>query len=105
MPIYEYQCLKCGRRVEKIQKFSDPPLKTHEQCGGKLERVLHAPAIQFKGTGFYITDYARKSTSAESPSSASISDTGKKGDSGGAKSGASESQASKTAAEGKKKKA
>jgi putative FmdB family regulatory protein len=62
VPLYEYQCRKCGQRVEKIQKFSDPPLTRCEHCGGKLERLLSSPAIQFKGTGWYLTDYARKSS-------------------------------------------
>ncbi|MGH9356357.1 MAG: FmdB family zinc ribbon protein [Terriglobia bacterium] len=63
MPLYEYQCKGCGAIVEKIQKFSDAPLRKCEKCGGKLERLLSSPAIQFKGSGFYITDYARKSGS------------------------------------------
>jgi len=59
MPVYEYECGKCGGRVEEIQKFSDPPPKKHDGCGGRLKRLPSAPAIQFKGSGFYITDYAR----------------------------------------------
>ncbi len=49
MPVYEYECLKCGGRFEEIQKFSDEPLKKHDGCGGKVKRLLSAPAIQFKG--------------------------------------------------------
>lgn len=64
MPLYEYRCQKCGRQVEKIQKFSDPLLKTCEHCGGRLERLVSVPAIQFKGSGWYVTDYARKSAPA-----------------------------------------
>ena len=61
VPLYEYQCPKCGCRFERIQKFSDPDPKKCPNCGaGKLERLLHAPAVQFKGTGWYVTDYARK---------------------------------------------
>ena len=60
MPLYEYRCESCGAVFEKIQKFSDEPLKTHEGCGGVVERLLSAPALQFKGTGWYVTDYARK---------------------------------------------
>ena len=60
MPIYEYECTKCGHRFEKIQKFSDRTVKKCPECGGKVRRLLSAPAIQFKGTGWYITDYARK---------------------------------------------
>jgi putative FmdB family regulatory protein len=65
LPLYEYRCEKCGSRIEKIQKFSDPPLATCEKCGGDLTRLLSAPAIQFKGTGWYVTDYARKSTKGQ----------------------------------------
>ena len=59
MPLYEYECPKDGT-FEKIQKFSDPPLSACPTCGGPVERLLSAPAIQFKGTGWYVTDYARK---------------------------------------------
>jgi putative FmdB family regulatory protein len=61
MPIYEYLCSKCGNTFEKIEKFSDQPLKTHEDCGGPVERLVSAPAFQFKGTGWYVTDYAKGS--------------------------------------------
>ena len=61
MPLYEYECLQCGARFEEIRKFSDPPLTEHEQCGGKLRKLLSPPAIRFKGTGWYVTDYAKKS--------------------------------------------
>lgn len=60
MPLYEYQCDTCGRRVEVIVKFSDPPLEKCPSCGGPVHKLLSSPAIQFKGTGFYITDYAKK---------------------------------------------
>jgi putative FmdB family regulatory protein len=60
VPLYEYQCRKCGHRFEKIQKFSDPELKKCPECGGKVERLLSAPAVQFKGSGWYVTDYAHK---------------------------------------------
>jgi putative FmdB family regulatory protein len=63
MPMYEYQCAACGHRLEAIQKFSDKPLKSCPKCKkAKLERLLSSPAIQFKGTGWYITDYARKNS-------------------------------------------
>lgn len=64
MPLYEYRCGKCGAHIEKIQKFSDPPLETCEKCGGKLERLLSPSAFQFKGSGWYVTDYGRKSSAA-----------------------------------------
>lgn len=66
MPLYEYSCRKCGATIEKIQKFSDPPLTKCEKCGGRLERLLSPPAIQFKGTGWYVTDYARKGAAESS---------------------------------------
>lgn len=65
MPLYEYQCRKCGHRFEKIQKFSDPPVKKCPACGGAVEQLLSAPAVQFKGEGWYVTDYARKGQSAK----------------------------------------
>jgi putative FmdB family regulatory protein len=61
MPLYEYQCTKCGHRFEKIQKFSDKRIKKCPECGGPVEQVISAPAVQFKGSGWYVTDYARKS--------------------------------------------
>jgi putative FmdB family regulatory protein len=62
MPIYEYACTQCGRHCELVQKVTDPPLTKCKVCGGVLKKVLTAPAIQFKGNGWYITDYARKSS-------------------------------------------
>jgi putative FmdB family regulatory protein len=62
MPLYEYRCEACGNRFEKIVKFSDPPLEACPKCGGKVEKLLSSPAFQFKGSGFYITDYAKKSS-------------------------------------------
>lgn len=62
MPLYEYQCKKCRHRFERIQKFSDPHIKKCPDCGGAVEQVLSAPAVQFKGSGWYVTDYARRSS-------------------------------------------
>jgi putative FmdB family regulatory protein len=60
MPLYEYQCHSCQQRFEQIRKFSDPPLTVCPHCGaGSLEKLISSPAIQFKGSGFYITDYAK----------------------------------------------
>jgi putative FmdB family regulatory protein len=59
MPLYEYQCDKCGHRFEVIQKYSDPPIAVCPKCGGEVHKLFSSPAIQFKGSGFYITDYAR----------------------------------------------
>lgn len=64
MPLYEYQCTKCGHRFEKIQKFSDKKIRKCPQCGGPVEQVISAPAVQFKGSGWYVTDYAKKSSTA-----------------------------------------
>jgi len=63
VPIYEYECTKCGHRFERIQKFSDPRVSTCPKCKGRVQQLLHAPAVQFKGSGWYVTDYARKGTS------------------------------------------
>jgi putative FmdB family regulatory protein len=66
MPLYEYKCKKCGHRFEKIVKFSDPPIKKCPKCKkGALEQLVSSPAIQFKGTGWYVTDYAGKSAPPE----------------------------------------
>lgn len=66
MPIYEYQCGSCGHRFERIQKFSDPAQSECPNCGQPVERLVSAPAIQFKGSGWYITDYARKNSPSPS---------------------------------------
>ncbi len=77
MPLYEYKCKSCGDVFEVIQKFSEAPLTLHEGCGGTVERVLSAPALQFKGTGWYITDYARGNGNSKekAPKSDSKSDS------------------------------
>ena len=81
MPLYEYECTQCGQRIEKIQKFSDSPLTTCEKCGGKLEKLISSSAIQFKGTGWYVTDYAHKSATTLPSSNSSDSGNGDKGSS------------------------
>jgi putative FmdB family regulatory protein len=76
MPLYEYQCDACGSRFEVIQKYSDAPVAACTSCGGAVKKLMSSPAIQFKGSGWYITDYARKgSTGAGSPSSSGESAT------------------------------
>jgi putative FmdB family regulatory protein len=60
MPLYEYQCDKCAHRFEVIQKYSDPPIGECPKCGGAVKKLFSSPAIQFKGSGFYITDYAKQ---------------------------------------------
>jgi putative FmdB family regulatory protein len=64
VPLYEYKCLKCGRHTDKIENVSGPHLKKCPHCGGKVESVITAPAIQFKGAGWYVTDYGGKKTSS-----------------------------------------
>jgi putative FmdB family regulatory protein len=74
MPLYEYQCESCKKRFERIQKFSDPPVEVCPDCGkGPVRKLLSSPAIQFKGSGFYITDYAKKSSSEAGSKSSSES--------------------------------
>ncbi len=76
MPLYEYQCDACGNRFERIQKFSDPLVDTCPVCGGPVKKLPSSPAIQFKGSGWYITDYAKKTSSGpeKAPSASSSSD-------------------------------
>jgi putative FmdB family regulatory protein len=76
MPLYEYQCEDCNRTFEVIQRFSDDPVAVCKFCGGPVHRLLSAPAIQFKGTGWYITDYARKGQSDGATVAASHSNNG-----------------------------
>ncbi len=89
MPMYEYQCDACGERFEAIRKFSDPPLEVCEKCGkGPIQRLVSSPAFQFKGSGWYITDYANKSGSSSTDSGtkegapAPKADTASKNDTG-----------------------
>ena len=69
MPLYEYACTKCGHRFERLQKFSDAPPSACPKCGSAVSQMLSAPAIQFKGTGWYVTDYAKRSSSPASSGS------------------------------------
>jgi putative FmdB family regulatory protein len=75
VPLYEYKCLKCGKKTEKIESVAGPHLKKCPHCGGKVERLQSAPAIQFKGSGWYVTDYAGKSSAKESAKDAGASDS------------------------------
>jgi putative FmdB family regulatory protein len=81
MPLYDYRCHKCGETFEVRQKFADELLRVHDGCGGELERLISAPALQFKGTGWYVTDYGRNgkspSTSSGSESKAETKSEGK----------------------------
>ena len=74
MPLYEYECQACGHRFEVIQKFSDAPLAVCPKCGGALEKLVSSPAIQFKGSGFYLTDYGRGGKSDMGPGKTSKAD-------------------------------
>jgi putative FmdB family regulatory protein len=108
VPLYEYKCLKCGRKTEKIENVAGPHLKKCPHCGGKVEQLISASALQFKGSGWYVTDYAGKKSgsdthkddkpAAESKDSAKDSgakDSGGK-DSGGKDSGTKEKKAEKS---------
>jgi len=103
VPLYEYQCDACGRRFEVIQKFSDPPVDACRECGkGPVHRLPSSPAIQFKGSGWYITDYSRKgkSDSSSTPSAEKTGDNAKTettSDSAGAKSDTAKTQTGDTA--------
>ena len=90
MPLYEYQCRKCGHRFEEIQKFSDRPIRRCPKCRkGTVDKLISAPAVQFKGSGWYVTDYARKGSAGGSESGGGKGDSGGK-DSGGKDSGKSD---------------
>lgn len=94
MPLYEYQCDACGHRFEIIQKFSDPPVEKCPSCGGIVRKLQSAPAFQFKGTGWYITDYARSGKAGGEPAKSDTTkdkDAAKTTSSGESTSGASSS--------------
>jgi putative FmdB family regulatory protein len=104
VPLYEYQCKKCHSLTERIQKFSDPPLATCPHCGGELEQLLSAPAVQFKGSGWYVTDYAKKGSSKGSSggngsASASASEGKSEGSSSSEKSSSEKSSSDKNTSE------
>jgi len=98
VPLYEYKCLKCGRHTEKIEPVAGPHLKKCPHCGGKVESVITAPAIKFKGSGWYVTDYAGKSP--EGGSKEKTASDGK--DSGGKDGGGKESDAKESGAKDSK---
>jgi putative FmdB family regulatory protein len=99
MPLYEYECEACHQRFEKIQKFSDPPVDVCAKCGkGPVKKLFSSPAIQFKGSGWYITDYARKSGSDAGKSSASSESSSSKESSKDSSSKDSSSKESSSAA-------
>jgi putative FmdB family regulatory protein len=98
MPIYEYSCKKCGAHLEVMQKISDAPLARHAKCGGKLEKEWSRTGFQFKGTGWYVTDYAGKKTDAsEAKESKDLKESKEsKADSKETKSESSESKATES---------
>jgi putative FmdB family regulatory protein len=75
MPLYDYKCHKCGKTYEVRQRISEDTLKTHEDCGGEVERLISAPALHFKGSGWYVTDYAKNGKSPSTTPKESSSDT------------------------------
>jgi putative FmdB family regulatory protein len=79
MPLYEYKCDQCGRVFEILQKFSDAPLKVHPECGGTVGRLMSSPAFQFKGTGWYVTDYGPKNGGKRTGENGNGSRTGENG--------------------------
>jgi putative FmdB family regulatory protein len=112
MPLYEYKCHSCGKTIEVIQKFSDEPLKTHEDCGGDLEKLISRSAFQLKGSGWYATDYAKgngggSAKSEDSKSGDHKSDSGKTESTGSeskpAENKSGESKSSENKSSGEKK--
>lgn len=93
MPLYEYKCQSCGAVFEKIQKFSDAPVTLHENCGGSVEKLISTSALKFKGSGWYVNDYAKSSGGSPGSSSDSAKSDSAKTDS---KDGAAPSTAAKT---------
>jgi putative FmdB family regulatory protein len=105
MPLYEYECKKCGHRFERIQKFSDAMVKKCPDCGGKVEQMISAPAVQFKGSGWYVTDYAKRSGSSSNSESGGKSESTKESAEDAESKGNKESKVSNDGKDGKDKKA
>lgn len=101
MPLYEYKCIKCGHRVEKIEKVTARTTQKCPKCGGKAERMFAAPAIQFKGTGWYVTDYAGKNSASASGENSGDKSGEKSSEKSGDKSAAGSSDGSASKSEGK----
>src|SRR6476646_877277 len=109
VPLYEYKCLKCGRHTDKIEKVGGPHLKKCPHCGGKVESVITAPSIQFKGAGWYVTDYGgKKPASGEEEKTdkpaTETKDAGSKDKESASKDGGSKESTSKDSKESKEKK-
>lgn len=102
MPLYEYECEACGKRFEKIQKYSDPLVDVCPNCGkGPVKKLLSSPAIQFKGSGFYITDYAKKASPESSTSASQSKPTSDKSSSDSSSSSSSSSSESSSKSDSK----
>ena len=103
MPLYEYECGACKRRFEIIRKMSDPPVETCPTCGGAVQKLQSAPAFQFKGSGWYVTDYARKDQPGGSRAEGESKEGGKDGSKDGSKDGGKEAVKDAKAAENREK--
>jgi putative FmdB family regulatory protein len=104
VPLYEYKCLKCGRKTEKIENVAGPHLRKCPHCGGKVESVITAPSIQFKGAGWYVTDYGGKKPGSGDGDKGDKSAAEAKDSAGKEKEAASKDTASKDTKESKEKK-
>src|SRR5579862_1454329 len=99
MPLYEYRCAKCGKVFERIQKFSDQPLTVHDDCGGPVERLISVSALNFKGSGWYVNDYAKggaRTSSSSEPKAESKTESKSESSSGESKSSESKTSESKS---------
>jgi putative FmdB family regulatory protein len=108
MPLYEYKCHQCNKTFEVRQKFADEPLTVHEECGGEAERLISVPSFQFKGTGWYVTDYGRggklpagNGSNGKSESKSDSSKSESKAESGKSESSKSESKSDSSKSESK----
>ena len=108
MPIYEYQCLTCGKKSELLQRMSDPPMAACPECGGEVKKLISSPAVQFKGSGWYVTDYGSKkgapsgggkSEAGGKSEGSGKSDGGGKAEGGGEGKGADKSSSSSSSSE------
>jgi len=101
MPLYEYECEACAHRFERIQKYSDPPIDTCPKCGSKVRKLFSSPAIQFKGSGFYITDYPKSGSGSGAGKSDKSEKSEKSSDSKSSDSSSSDSGSSAAKSETK----
>jgi putative FmdB family regulatory protein len=97
MPIYEYQCLTCGKRSELLQRMGDPPMAACPECGGAVKKLISSPAVQFKGSGWYVTDYGGKKGGPDGGAKSEGSD---KGEGGGESKAAEKSSSSSSESSG-----